>query len=454
MPLSSLPTRKESLAGWGHNTPAECTTMRPETVQQLASCVEKSEGSLIARGMGRAYGDAALQPSSTVRTERLDRILHFDQHTGLLRAEAGLTLGDLMRVTIPRGWLPPVLPGTQYVTLGGAFACNIHGKNQWRNGDFAAHVRSIILQIASGQRILCSADENAEIFYATAGGMGLTGVIEEMTLHLRSIASPQLRQVRWKTNSVSEMIQCFYDHAEHAEYMVGWLDHGMLAGHFGKGIFAYANHSADASHPAKWPEKPRITVPFTTPGWLLNRVTMAAYSRLRFYGVRTTPQESLTSLQSFFFPLDGMGNWNKLYGKSGLIQLQCVWPLSPNMLADIEAWLTQLHRDRLRSNLIVLKRHDTGVGYIPFSQPGISIALDFASNKKTADGLRAQIPALLAKGCRIYLAKDSLLDASHPPLMWGEKLEEWRRIVRSINPALRFDSLLNHRLALIPRGSI
>lgn len=446
-----IPPKKHGpLSGWGRAPVALCDLYRPEKKRELQALLQGISGPMIARGLGRAYGDAALQPAATIGMERLDHCMHFDRDSGVLRAQAGLSLSEIMRIFIPRGFLPPVIPGTQHVTLGGAFACNVHGKNHFRRGDFAEHVQSIRLMLPSGESVECSPSRHAEIFWATAGGMGMTGIIEEVALRLMPIASASLATLSYKVHSIEDMVAAFEHYRETSEYMVGWIDHMAMGARLGQGVFEAALHApADGrSAPCETysPAKSRLCVPFVFPSFTLNRHSMALYNRYRFRHADDTRRQSLAGLGGFFHPLDSIAHWNRLYGRRGFLQYQCLVPESAGVAGHLRQLLAFLQERRLFSYLAVIKYHRTGVGYLTFPLQGYSVALDFPNTAH----VNAHLPLLnewVAKiGGRVYLAKDATLEAAHFRQMYGDKAREWEQLVRDLDPGHRFSSLMAERL--------
>lgn len=442
--------KHETLAGWG-NTPAiTCRTFRPEKIRGLHDIVERYPERMIARGLGRSYGDAALQPHGTIRCERLDHFLSFDQEQGILSAQAGASLADVMHFSIPRGWLPPVIPGTRHVTLGGALACNVHGKNHFREGDFAEHVHSFVLLLANGERVVCSPTLLSDLFWATAGGMGMTGIIEEVTLKLKPIASCSLQTTICRVGNLGDMVAAFEHHRPQSDYMIGWIDHTATGDDIGRGVFEAANHisPAEGGRPvsAYAARKTRLSVPFSMPSFALNRYSMAWYNRWRFKKYSDEKQENLVGFDGFFHPLDGISNWNRLYGKAGFFQYQCVIPETPDIASRLRTFLSAIHEQHLFSFLAVIKYHRAGQGLLTFPLQGYSIALDFPNTAR----VRALLPQLSRwvadHGGRIYLAKDALLTPDVFHKMYGAHAEPWRGIIHEADPHSRFSSLMSERL--------
>ncbi|MDE3015807.1 MAG: FAD-binding oxidoreductase [Pseudomonadota bacterium] len=441
--------KQETLYGWGHFPGARCLSYRPEKRRDLDALLSRHGEALLARGLGRSYGDAALQPAGTVKTERLDHIISFEAGEGVLQAQAGVTLADVMALCIPCGWLPPVIPGTKHVSLGGAFACNVHGKNHWRFGDFAEHVLSIRLRLASGEIVECTKQDNRDLFWATAGGMGMTGIIEEVTLKLRPVASASLKTTAYRVDSIADMIAAFEHYRSNSDYMVGWVDH-MADGGAGRGIFEAASHSApeEGGAPLKKFLSPEIKffLPCFLPSFTLNRVTMSLYNKWRFRRYSEERREDIVGFEDFFHPLDAIGNWNRLYGRRGFFQYQCLLPDAPDIVEQVRTLLSAIHKRKCFSFLAVIKYHREGKGYLTFSKEGYSIALDFP-NTRRARALLPQIDRWVAdRGGRVYLAKDALLSPDLFYRMYGQSAQDWMQVLRKADPAGRFTSLMSDRL--------
>jgi len=444
------PKKYEKLSGWGRTPVAGCIAYRPEKHRDLRQIVNDHEGPLLARGLGRSYGDASLQPEGVVRIERLDHFIHFDTARGIVRAQAGVTLADLMEASIPRGWLPPVIPGTRYVTLGGAFACNVHGKNHWSTGDFAEHVMSVRLTLASGDSIECSPSDHHELFWATAGGMGMTGIIEEITLRLKPISSSSLMTLTSRVDSIEEMVAMFNEHRNSANYMVGWIDHMAKGDSIGRGIFEAASHISRTGGGEALsdyqPPKTKFSIPFFMPPFLLNRYSMAIYNRLRFRRYKKEERVEIANFNRFFHPLDTIGHWNRLYGRRGFFQYQCLLPESPHVAKQIRALLTAIQRQGSFSYLAVIKYHRAGKGLLTFSKAGYSIALDFPNTRRVRTLLPQLDRWIAEQGGRVYLAKDIMLSPGLFHHMYGQAAGDWCNLINDIDPGHRFTSLMSKRL--------
>ncbi len=442
-------SKRQTLHGWGHTPLAQCVSWRPERRRELSGLLAYGSP-LIARGLGRSYGDASLLPAGVVLTERLNHFIDLDSRRGLLRAQAGVTLSDVIDLAVPRGWIPPAIPGTRHVTLGGAFACNVHGKNQFREGDFAEAVQSIRLLLPSGESVDCSPTHNREIFWATAGGMGMTGIIEEVTLKLKPIRSCSLLATSYRVENLGDMVTAFTEHRAASDYMVGWIDHMARGDDIGRGVFEAATHIGIDEGGQECglykPQKAGVSVPFFLPGFVLNRYSMALYNRLRFRKHSLWHQKDITGFNPFFHPLDRIRHWNRLYGRRGFYQYQCLFPESPDVVQQMQTFLAALHEKKIFSFLAVIKCHRRGKGLLAFSQNGYSIALDFPNTPH----VRAILPQLnrwIADiGGRVYLAKDATLSAEQFRVMYGNPGADWESVINQLDPAAMFTSLMSQRL--------
>jgi len=451
----SLPSKEQELSGWGLLPRGPCLTFRPERQRELDAYLNQPPDHWIVRGQGRSYGDAALFPDGLLLSERLNRILAFDTATGLLTAEAGVTLSDLLATFLPRGWMPPVMPGTRVVSLGGCFAANVHGKNHYRVGDFAEHVTEIILRTPDGVRHRASPTDNSDIFWATAGGMGLTGYIEQLTLQLAPCPNIALMAEGKHMTSLKEMVYAFKSSLQGWDYLVGWIDHfkggePLGTGYVERARFAEVKEHAQPCHTYRQ-RKPLFTVPQGMPGWLLNRVSMNLYNRRRGQRHPDDWRGFHPRFDHFFFPLDHIGHWNRLYGKAGFIQYQCILPDSPNIIDQLRQLLTIPYRHRQVAYLAVLKYHRDSPAPMGFPMRGFSLALDFPYHRtrtlEMVDTMDAYVATL---GGRVYLAKDAMLSPDNLQAMYRHALPQWRETLDRLDPNHRMQSLLNLRTQLRP----
>lgn len=365
----------------------------------------------LAFGNGRSYGDACLNPGGRLwATRGLDRFIDFDHRSGIVECEAGVLLDDIIRVALPHGWFLPVTPGTRFVTLGGAVAHDVHGKNHHSSGTFGEHVLSLELARTDGTRILCSPADHAEWLSATIGGMGLTGVIVSLRLQLKAAPGPWIATETLPYASLDQFFRLSRESERDWEYTVSWVDCTHGRGAQVRGLFIRGNHAA---HPAQPPAPRRLRVPFTPPLSLVNRATLRAFNAAYFHKNRRQDGARMQHLLPFFYPLDGLLEWNRIYGPRGFYQYQCVIP-RPQEEAGTAALLQAIRDSGRGSFLAVLKTFGErpAAGLMSFPMAGTTLALDFPNEGATTAQLFARLDAIVARaGGRIYAAKDARMPA-------------------------------------------
>ena len=414
-----------TLSGWGRYPRASSEILAADAPGTLPMLLRGRRG-VIARGAGRAYGDAAVGQRTTVLTGALDRLRGFDPATGRLRAEAGVTLADIVRTFLPRGFFPPVVPGTQFVTLGGMIASDVHGKNHHREGGFGAHVEALTLLTPDGVPRRCSRDQNPDLFALTLGGMWLTGTILDATFRLRPVESGWICQQTRVAADLSAMLRTL-DEDDAATYSVAWIDCLARGAALGRGLVYRGEHAARETCRAAGrdafpiPARSRLTVPPGLPPWTLNRTSVAAFNALYFRrGAAAEGRARLVPWQGYFFPLDGLAAWNRLYGARGFVQHQCVVPRR-GAEAVLSGMLDRVARLGTASPLAVLKRLGPGGGGLSFPIDGYTLALDLPANAATFALLYELDRSVVAAGGRLYLAKDArqsreTFEAGYPAL--------------------------------------
>jgi FAD/FMN-containing dehydrogenase len=427
--------------------------VRPERLR-----LPPGEAPVLPRGLGRAYGDAAVpsrEDALVLETHRADRILDWDPVSGRLTAEAGLSLAEVLRVFLPRGWFPPVTPGTKFVTLGGCVACDVHGKNHHRDGSFGGFVERLGLLTADGKEIACGPDLDRDLFLATVGGMGLTGLITEVTLRLRPVETGRIVMETEAVPDLDRMVAALDAARAHWPYTVGWID--CLAGGaaLGRGVLMRGRHATRAEAPSGDPRARRaVRVPFDAPEWLLRPATMRAFNGL-YYRMKTgrgavdRPRQSMVSYESFFYPLDVLADWNRLYGRHGFLQYQCVVPRAAS-LAAIRELLGRIARAGAASFLAVIK--DCGPASpapLSFPMEGVTLGLDLPYRGPVTVALVHDLNAVVvAAGGRVYLGKDAVTRAEDFARM-TPRLAEWRAVRDHWDPEHRFRSAQSVRLQLV-----
>ena len=438
-----------TLTGWGRSSHARLEAWRPERGVELDAAFAAASGQagVIAHGAGRSYGDAALNDGgAAILTHRLDRILSFDAGTGELVAEPGVTFRDLISTFVPRGFMPPASPGTAFATLGGAVAADVHGKNHDRNGSFGDHLRWIDLLGADGRTRRASPRENAELFAATIGGMGLTGIIRRIAITLLPGASEVVRVSERPVRDLDEHLAGLFAARAQANFSVGWVDAMASGASLGRGILEIAEFAPGltASPPPK-----RRQIPIDLPGFVLNPLSIRAFNRL--YGARV-PQagrESVRRLDVFLYPLDAIHDWNRIYGKDGFYQFQCVIPdaEAPRTIREMLETITRTGR---ASFLAVLKTlGSAGQGMLSFPMRGVTLALDFPRKPGVEELIHGLNRLARERGGRVYLAKDALLAREDFRAMYPRHAE-FAALLGRIDPAARFTSDQARRLGLTP----
>ncbi len=432
---------KTELSGWGRYPWAHCSVQRPESPDAI-----RLDRPCLARGLGRAYGDAALNSAGdVVITDRLNRLLRWEGDR--LTVEAGISLGEILAIIVPRGYFLPVVPGTQFVSVGGSIAADIHGKNHHVDGTFANHVESMTLCLADGSRVEVSRRKKRDLFWATVGGMGLTGIIEQATLRLRPVETPLILASCETTTDLEDTVTRLLDESRTEEYRVAWVDALAHGRSFGRGAVLRGRHATavQARNSHLGPPKLAVEVPFAPPISPLNRWTMGAYSAFTYHKYRLQPGEALQHFEPFFFPLDGFLNWNRLYGPRGFIQYQMTLPLE---LAPVQYILETL-RDRGHPPFLVVLKDFGAANPSPlsFPQPGFTMAIDI----RVADGLFELLDELdrwvADLDGRIYLAKDARLKPEMFRAM-QPKLNAFLEIKQRVDPDQRFCSDLSRRLGI------
>ncbi len=456
--VKAMPCQTETdLSGWGRWPVIKTYAEYPRAIASLQEILEKSSGkTVLPRGKGRSYGDAALNPGGcTLITDHLNRILAFDDQSGLLRCEAGLTIRKITELFIPKGWFPMVTPGTQFVTIGGAVAFDVHGKNHHIDSSFCRHVKTLKLLTASGEYLLCSRYENSDLFWATVGGMGLTGIITEVEFLLRPIETASIRSRTFKARNLDEAFELFNQYDNQYPYSVAWIDCIASGQSLGRSIVMLGEHARISDltlkqqrNPLDIGQKRRFTVPFDLPSGLLNRFTVGAFNTLYFNKHPGSEHHSIVDWEAYFYPLDSLWDWNRLYGKRGFTQYQFVVPLETSRTAIREV-LERITRTGMGSFLSVLKRLGEQEGWLSFPFPGYTLAIDMPIKTGLWELLDKLDRIIMEHGGRVYLAKDARLKPEAFRKMYPG-LEQWLAVKRRIDPENRFSSALSQRLEMVP----
>jgi FAD/FMN-containing dehydrogenase len=440
------------LAGWGRY-PRHTTDFVTDIGRATVSTSFNRVGA-IPRGNGRAYGDAAVGEQTTVSTRGLDRMRSFDPVTGRLSVEAGVLLADILAAFVHRGWFPPVVPGTKFVTVGGMIATDVHGKNHHCQGGFGDHVESLELLLPDGRSVTCSATENEDLFSATIGGMGLTGLILEAAFRLRPIETGWMRQRTIVAPDLDSAISALQDTTS-ATYSVAWIDCLSRGPSLGRSLIYAAEHATREELGSLQPGSPlfpparqgSLGVPLDLPSWTLNRFSVAAFNEVYFrHGKARGDAPRLVPWEPYFFPLDSIADWNRIYGSRGFVQHQCVIPAdrARGALSEI---LERISSVGNASFLAVLKLLGHGHGMLSFPMEGFTLALDLPVSPATFRLLAEVDEVVAAAGGRLYLAKDArqsraMFEGGYPGLA------SFRDIRRAIGSEGRVASRLSTRLGI------
>ena len=434
------------VSGWGRFPVVDSEVLRPRSFAAVGEAI--SAGS-IARGNGRAYGDAAIGALRTVTMTGFDRIRSFDPASGRIRLEAGVLLSDLIDTFGRRGFLPFVLPGTRFVSIGGAIAADVHGKNHHCEGGFGRYVESILLRTGQGETIEASREQNSDAFFATIGGMGLTGIILEATLRLRQVETGWIRERVISASDLDAAMRAL-EMSDSATYSVAWIDCAARGRDLGRSLIYLGEHAAKDELPAgaaAFPvgKDPGLGVPVDLPSMTLNRFSIRAFNELYYRtGARRAGSSRVVSLYPYFFPLDSLRDWNRIYGKRGFLQHQCVVPEdgARDVLGEI---LDRVARRGDASFLAVLKKLGQGDGILSFPLPGYTLALDFPLRGDILNFLDEIDRLVVAAGGRLYLAKDAR--QSRATFVAGyPALSRFSAIRKSLDPAGNIRSKLSQRL--------
>ncbi len=393
--------REEIISCWGNYPKVQAKVYDASDPVAVYKAIQEKQN-LIAYGNGRSYGDSAVN-EQILNTGKHNYFLDFDDKVGVLHCQAGVLLSDIIDVFMPKGWFLPVTPGTKFITVGGAIASDIHGKNHHVAGSFSDHVISFKLLLHDGSIVSCSHTENIELFKATCGGMGLTGIILDVVFKLVNVNSVSIEQTTIKTKNLKETFEAFEKYKS-ITYSVAWIDCLAKGDDIGKCILRVGEHSDDGNLNLK--QKRTITVPFDLPSFTLNSLSVKAFNKVYYTKEMSGVSNQIVSFDSFFYPLDALNDWNRIYGRHGFTQYQFVLPLeqSYNGLKEI---LRKIADSGKGSFLAVLKLFGKGTeNYLSFPIEGYTLALDFKIEKGLFELLDELDEIVVKYGGRIYLTKD------------------------------------------------
>ena len=452
-----MPSRTVELTGWGRVSPSSAELAEPATVDSAAQLLRAGADvrGVIARGLGRSYNNAAQSADGVViSTARMNRIIELDATTGLVTCEAGVSLEQLMVAGLPAGWFVPVSPGTRQVTIGGAIAADVHGKNHHVAGSFARHVSSLQILLPDGDVRTVTSSSDPALFWATAGGMGLTGIIVRATVQLKRVATSRVRVDTVRTADIDETMAMLAEHDRRYGYTVAWSDSMARGASLGRSVITSGDFAdladlppADRADPFAFRPGTRVGVPAGFPPGLINRYTVRLANEAWYRKAPRSRTGELQTIGAFFHPLDGIRNWNRVYGPGGFRQYQYVVPFGQE--AAVRRSFELVSAVHAPSFVTVLKRFgESDPGLLSFPMAGWTLALDFPARTPGLARLLGQLDQLvLEAGGRVYLAKDSRVPAEVLAGMYP-RLPEFRKLRAELDPAEILASDLSRRLGL------
>lgn len=439
------------ISNWGKYPKVPVEFYQFEDLDTLRKILTQAQN-VIPRGNGRCYGDSALAPQ-IISTLKYNKFLSFDEEKGVIRCQSGVILADILEVIVPKGWFLPVVPGTKLISVGGAIASNVHGKAQHKAGNFADHVLDMEIMLGDGAIVTCSKNENADLFWTTCGGMGLTGVILNATLNLMAIETAYFRQESIKAKNLDHLMDLF-EESEDWGYSVAWIDCTIKGKSMGRGYIMRGDHArlldlTDPDHiknPLALESGLTVNIPLDFPRFVLNNLSMKIFNLLLYMKHPNGVVKSIENLNSFFFPLDSINNWNRIYGSRGFTQYQFVLPKEKSRegLAKI---LKKITESGMLSFLGVLKLYKQQTGSLPFAIDGFALALDFPIQNGLFEFLDELDQIVLEYGGRLYLTKDvrmnqKMFKESYPDV------EEFTRKIQSLNHGAKFRSFQSDRVGI------
>ena len=415
---------------WGNIPVVQQSILKP--VWRNSSIPELDHTTILPYGLGRSYGDSCLNNGGTLCvTSNLNHFISFDSVNGLLRCEAGVSLDEILNLVVPHGWFLPVTPGTKYVTVGGAIANDVHGKNHHVTGTFGCHVTQFELIRSDGSRLICSPDSSQELFSATISGLGLTGLITWAEISLKKISSTMIDLETIRFSNIDEFFELSNESDNDWEYTVSWIDCLATGKDLGRGLFMRGRHADQTDELS--PHKPaKLAIPFAMPGFLLNSYSIAAFNNIYYRKNTNIKSQKFVHYDPFFYPLDSIRSWNNMYGKRGFYQYQCVVPIEDG--ADITRKLLHvISESKQGSFLSVLKKFGNmkSPGMLSFPREGITLALDFQNHGKSTLMLMEILDQIVvAAGGAVYPAKDARMSTS----CFQHYYPQWNEFSKYIDP--------------------
>lgn len=438
--------------GWGNYPIINSNFISLSSFQKEQETYRHNHSRTIPQGMGRSYGDSSLS-DTTVSTLHHNYILEFDKEEGMVSVESGVILSDLLEIIVPHGWFAPVTPGTRLVTIGGMIASDVHGKNHHCDGSFGHHITSMTLLMSDGSKQTCTPEENTDLFYATIGGMGLTGIILEATFKLRAIKSAYIRQESIRVKNIHEAMEVF-EKSEDWTYSVAWIDCIAKRESLGRSIIMRGEHAkpnelntVQSNHPLELASKKRLSVPFNFPSFALNHLSIKIFNTLYYNKTPKGTTEDIIDYNTFFYPLDSILHWNRIYGKTGFVQYQFVLPreTSKQAMPEILKLISDAGSGSFLAVLKLFGKEDKG--FLSFPREGYTLALDFPATSSTFTLLNKLDEVVHKAEGRIYLSKDARMQSRWMDSGY-ENLKQFQKTKRDYDKNNLFRSLQSDRLQI------
>jgi hypothetical protein len=437
------------LGGWGRYPLIEAKLKSPASIKELIELI--SRGNAIGRGNGRSYGDSSISEQNTICMKNFNRILEFNNKNGLTVVESGVLLSEIITTFLNRGWFPKVTPGSKYVTIGGMVACDVHGKNHHKDGSFGNYIEWLDIITSDGEIVRCSRKINSEVFNWTIGGMGLTGIILRVAFYLHPVTTSWIKQKTIPAKNIDHAIEIFEENLD-STYSVAWIDCLSKGNKLGRSLVMLGEHANISdlnydmkSDPLIIKSKTKILIPFNFPSFILNSLTVKIFNSIYYALGKKKKNYKLVDYDTYFYPLDYLLDWNKIYGSKGLAQFQCVLPLK-NAKLGIREMLDALSFSKSNSFLTVLKRFGKQESCLSFPMEGYTLALDFPITKKNIDLMKKLDEITLKYKGRFYLAKDSRMNRDTFKKS-DIRFEEYKKF-RSSKMKKSFSSVQSKRLEL------
>jgi len=442
---------RKKIANWGNYPAIESNEYVFPSTKRLREAIIDNDTPCIPRGNGRCYGDASLF-EATISSLSYDNVLSFDTDNGIFECQSGLTLDQILDIIVPKGWFLPVTPGTKYITIGGAVASDVHGKNHHVEGSFCDHVIELELMLASGEITICSPNNNEELFEATRGGMGLTGVILQVKFALKRITTSFINQTQVKAANLQELLELFHEY-KNSTYTMSWIDCLKGGKGFGRSILMTGEHAElnelsvkQRQNPLKPHSSTLLKFPFNLPSFVLNQYSVKAFNFLYYSKSIKKLTRNVVPYDPFFYPLDKILEWNRGYGKNGFLQYQFVLPMESSQVGMTDI-LTRINKRRMGSFLAVFKVFGKQNGLISFPMEGCTLALDFPIQERLFPFLDELDRIVLNYGGRLYLTKDArmkpeIFSSAYPGA------ERFKHLIQKYNPNYKFRSNQSDRLQI------